>query len=212
VTFEGLQGHAFRLLRDPNQTRYSLDYIKKWLNDAERQYCTETDFSVKKSTAISTVSGTREYDMPTDCLSLREVYYAGRPLAVIDIENTIHDSGDESGAPTSYYFESKKIGLEPVPTATATLTLVYYSMGGTMAAASDIPIIPTEHHLYLVYYACMLACIEGDDTRLGVFSELWDRAIRKAKADIAEKYPWPQVDQRGGAPEMSRYNHDLEGF
>lgn len=209
MTFADLQGHVFRLLRDPNQTRYSLDYIKKWLNDAERQYCAETEYSVKKSTSTSTVAATREYDIPSDSLAIREVYYSGNRLGRIEFEDTIHSDGDHSGTPSGYYVENKKIGLEPIPSDAATLTVTYYSMGGGMSATTDVPIIPTEHHLYLVFWACVLACIEGDDTRLGVFNELWNRAIIRAKADVVQKYPWKQVDQTGGGAEVSRHNHDM---
>ena len=212
MDFQTLQGHTFRLLRDPVQTRYSLDFVKKWLNDAERQYCTDTDYSVKKSTALTTDSGTREYDAPADCLSVQEVYYGGARLGRLDIEDTIHSDGDHSGPPTGFYVENQKIRLEPIPTAAVTLTVLYYSMGGAMSAVGDVPIIPAEHHMALVFYACMLGCIEGDDTRLAVFNQLWMQAIEKAKADVVQKYPWPAVDQTGGAAEVSRHNHDTGGF
>jgi len=197
-------------MRDPNQTKYSLDFVKKWLNEAERQYCNETNYSVKKDTTISTANGTREYALPTDFLSEIAVFYDGKPLGTIEMENTIHEGGDESGTPSGYYIENKKIGFEPKPTAVKTVTLIYNSRGGAMVSANNTPIIPDEHHMLLVAGACIWASIEGDDTRLATFRDIWARGIAEATEDVVNLSPWPEVGL-GSGPYPNPVTHDLGG-
>lgn len=209
MTFQDLYNNVFRLMRDPNQTRYSLTYVKEWLNEAERQYCLKTGYSIKKDTNTTTVATTREYDIPTDFIQVIDVYYSGDRLAPIEKTETIHSSGDENGTPTAFYVESKKIGLEPIPTAADTLTIIYYSMGGAMSADADDPIIPKEHHMMLAYYAAYHCCIEGDDTRLTFFYGLWDDGVKKAVSDVVQKSAWPEALDRGY--EVSSHDHAIGG-
>jgi hypothetical protein len=200
---------VYRLMRDETQSKFSLDYIKKWLNDAEREYCNRTEYGVKKSTATSTTPTQREYPIPTDAKLIRTLYYNGNKLGgPIDIEDTIHEGGDESGTPTAYYVELDKIGLEPIPVEVKTLTIIYYSLGGAMSSASDAPIIPQEHHMLLVYRACYYACVEAEDDRLNVFYGEWVKGLSDALIDNMKKNPWPQIDL-GERLEVSRYNHDV---
>lgn len=200
---------VFRLMRDETQSKYSSDYVKKWLNDAEREYCNKTEYGIKKSTSINTEIAKREYSIPSDSKLIRTIYYDGDKLkGPIDIEDTIHSGGDESGTPSAYYIELDKIGLEPIPTAVKTLTIIYYSLGGAMAAAGDYPIIPQEHHMLLVYRACYHACVEGEDDRLNIFYAEWLRGLMDALIDNAKKNPWPQIDL-GERLEMTRHNHDM---
>ena len=196
-------------MRDPNGTKYSLDFIKKWLNEAERQYCNRTGYSVKKSTSISTSNGIREYSLPSDCISEITVFYDGRPMGTIELQQTIHESGDKSGHVYAYYIENKKIGFEEIPTETKTVTLIYHSHGGAMDADGGYPIIPDEHQMLLVAYAAMMAATEGDDTRFAVFERIWERGLVLATADVVNLSPWPQAGQIQG-PHLNPVTHDLD--
>ncbi len=197
-------------MRDETQSKFSLDYVKAWLNYAEKEYCNKTEYAVQKSTAISTVAAQREYDAPSDNKLIRSVYYDGNKLrGPIDLEDTIHQGGDESGTPSAYYVELDKIGLEPIPVEAKTLTVIYYALGGTMSEAADIPVIPAEHHMLLVYRACYFACVEGEDDRINLFYAEWQRGLEEALIDGAKKNPWPQPDLSEKL-EVTRVDHDLE--
>jgi len=211
MTFETLQNHVFRLMRDPNQTRYSLDFVKKWLNEAERQYCNATSYSVKKDTSITTVSGTREYDLPAGFIREIAVFEDGKPLDTCELEDTIHEGGDESGEPYAYYIENKKIGFEYKPDGAYAITLIYYSRGGEMISAADTPIIPEEHHMLLIAFACIFASIEGDDTRQTTFQRIWDRGLDEAKGDVVNLSPWPEVYPPANQ-HLNPATHDVEGI
>lgn len=211
MTFLELQTHTFRLMRDPNQSKYSLGIVKDWLNDAERQYCKDVEYYLRLSTSLSAAASTREYTLPTDFLHELAVFVDNLPMGDVDLQDTIHSDGAHTGFPSSYYIEGKKLGLEPIPTASGTITLVYLSMGGAMVNDADTPVIPVEHHLLLVYYACIHACIEGDDTRLSAFAALWKGGLEKAKEDVSKKSPWPELGG-GDTAKVERVNHDVEGI
>jgi len=211
MDFQSLQNHTFRLMRDPNKTRYSLAYVKDWLNEAERQYCNLTNYSVKKDTSITTEDGTREYDIPSDFISEIAIFCDGKPLSQCELEDTIHEDGDHSGAPYAYYVENKKIGFEYKPSAEYDITLIYNSRGGAMDGDQDTPIIPDEHHMLLVAYACMNAAIEGDDSRYQVFERVWERGIDAAKGDVVNLSPWPEVYPPANQ-HLNPATHDVEGL
>lgn len=211
MTFLKLQQHVFRLMRDPGMTRFSLDMVKDWLNDAERQYCKDVEYSVRLSTALSAAAATREYTLPSDFLHDLAVFLDDLPLGNVDLQDIIHSDGAHTGTPTSYYIEGKMLGLEPIPVASGTITLVYLSMGGAMVSDGDTPIIPEEHQMLLVARACIFAAIEGDDTRLGAFGTLWTDGIDKAKEDVSKKSPWPVLDI-DVTSKVERQNHDTEGI
>jgi len=185
--FSQLYNLAFRYLRDTAKTKYDLDTVKGWINDAERQYCRLTHFGVEKNTTITTASGTQEYALPGDFLLETEVFYDGEPLRKRHQEATIARV-PESGAPRSYYIKQKLLGLYAVPTAAKTITLIYWAMGGTMSADADLPIIPDEHQLLLVYFAGIQMALEGDDDRMAKFLKLWNDGIYEAKIEVVEKY------------------------
>jgi hypothetical protein len=157
MTFLKLQQHTFRLMRDPAMTRYSLDMVKDWLNDAERQYCKDVEHYLRLSTSLSAAAATREYTLPTDFLHELAVFLDDEPLGDVDLQDIIHSDGAHSGDPTSYYIEGKKLGLEPIPIASGTITLIYLSMGGAMVNDADVSILPEEHQMLLVYWACVHA-------------------------------------------------------
>jgi hypothetical protein len=100
--------------------------------------------------------------------------------------------------------------LEPIPIATGTISLIYLSMGGAMVNDADTPIIPDEHQMLLVYWACVHACTEGDDTRLNTFASLWKAGLEKAKEDVSKKSPWPELGT-SDTSKVERVNHDTEG-
>lgn len=210
MTFQQLYETVYRQMRDTGQTRYDLAFVKRYLNDAERQFCRKTEYSIKKDASITTASGTREYTLPSDFLHEVAVFWNGRRMAWTDLEDTIHEDGDQSGEPTAYYIEGGKIGFEDVPTSAQTVTIVYYSIGGAMAQTSDTPIVPTEHHMLLVAYACYWCSIEGDDDRMSKFYEAWLRGVQEASEDIVKKSPWPEVG--GHRVEVERTTHDVLGI
>jgi len=185
MQFSELYDTVFRLMRDTGQDKYDLVTVKRWLNDGERRYCAITGYSVKKSTAITSVSGTAEYEFPADYKSLIAAFWNSDKLTETEIEDTIPS---DSGTPSLFYVRNNYLGLFPVPTTTGTtVTIVYRSIGGAMAAADDEPEIPEEHHMAMVYYAAVLCSMEGDDSRLPLFQGKWNEIVGQAVQETVAK-------------------------
>lgn len=63
--------------------------------------------------------------------------------------------------------------------------------------------------MLLVFYACYLACIEGEDDRVNIFYAEWLKGLAEAIIDNMRKNPWPQPDMSERL-EVSRVDHDVE--
>lgn len=212
MTFEELQNTTFQLLRDAAKTKYNAVYIKQYLNEAERQFCSITEYSVKKDTSIVTVENQIEYEVPDDYKNEIMLFYQNSPLFKTDIQTTLL-SGEYS-SPSSYYIRNNYIGLYPTPTTSGdTITLVYRSIGGAMTNISDTPIIPVEHHRLLVFYACYMCCIEGDDVRANIFKSEWEQGLLRGNLEVINKVygdGFPVVGE--DYIRLDPIDHDLSGF
>ena len=205
-----MQSEVFRLMRDISKTKYNLSSVKDRINYGERRYCAITEYSVLENTNTNTAAGIQEYALPSDYSSLIAAFYKGDELALINIRDTIKTTPD-SGPPTMYYIRNAYIGLEPTPIATETLTLIYNSIGGGLAADGDTPIIPIEHHMLPVFWACYMCSIEGDDNRATTFLNNFIGGLGQAVTeDVSKAFPqWPVVNE--DTIKVESYNHDIEG-
>ena len=210
LTFLDLQNMVFRLMRDNSQVKYDLPTIKKWLNDAERRYCSFTSFAGEKNTSIATVATTQEYTLPGGFVREKDegVFLDGLRLTKIRQAKTIEDT-TQNATPTMYYVRQKSIGLYPIPVAIQTLTLLYITMGGDMIADGNYPIIPDEHQELLVSYACKHCCLEGEDDRFQAFRTDWINGLNDARIEVMDKYYSNVVLQSGaGGPVLDPVDHD----
>jgi len=201
---------VYRLLRDPNRTKFDLTTIQRYINEGEQRYCTLTNYSVKKDTSISTAASTREYSLPTDCKSIIAVFLDGSPLYRCEVKDTVA-TVTATGDPTHFYIRNMYIGMEPVPTAVDTVTIIYRSFGGDMINTSDNPILPEEDHMLPVYWACYWGCVEADDNRAAAFNQAFYEGVRQAVVTNVEKAfnEYPTVGENTVTVES--YNRDVEG-
>ena len=210
MTFERLQKQVFAALRDP--TGYNdatkVEYIKEWLNKAEQKICSITDYYITTSTAITTVSGTREYQLPDGTKQVIEaVYDDDNKLWPIDITKTADDP-DSTGAPGYYYIRANYIGLYPTPDDAKTLKLFYSSIGGNMSNNNDTPIIPEEWQMGLVYYAALHYAVHLDDTRVAVFSQMWQNELAEIIVDNVNKEYSSRFPQVGSYEDTPHYRSE----
>jgi len=212
-TFSDLYKEVFQLMRDPNKYKFSLTYIKKWINEAEKLFCNRTNYSVNADTSIYTVAGTKEYSQPSGMKAVIRVFYDDVPLSLVHFEDTIEQTPSR-GTPGLYYLRSDKIGVYPIPTEVKELQVIYYAIGGNMVSDLDEPIIPEEHQHALVEYACYRCCIEWDDDRVQFFYQNWVNSIQEAKENATERaYPegFPVVGDEN-PPAIDPLTHDIEGM
>ena len=213
MTFLEIQNAVYRLVRDPNHTKFDLQTIKDRINEAERRYCILTKYSETKDTSYNTVIGQQEYTLPVDYGDLDAVFYLGVRLYEVRQENTIYPTPN-NGTPNCYYIRTNKIGLDPVPTAVGQMTFLYHTIGGQMTIDADVPVIPKEDHYLLKYYTAFETALEADDSRSTAFFQIWQDGIEQAKHTTVDKafeqfpvvgepnsyYKNPNIDNEGIPP------------
>ena len=210
MTFERLQKQVFAALRDP--TGYNdatkVEYVKEWLNKAEQKICSITDYYITTSSSITTTADTREYQLPDGTKEVIAVVYDDdNKLYPIDITKTVDDPSS-TGTPGYYYIRANYIGLYPTPDDAKTLTIYYSSIGGNMSKNEDTPIIPEEWQMALVYYAALHYAVHLDDTRVAVFSQLWQNEIAQIIADSVNKENSSRFPEVGNYIETPHYRSE----
>lgn len=118
-----------------------------------------------------------------------------------DTFNSIYQYGvvnSQTGRPIHYKFVNRVLTLGPTPSAAATFYISYerrlshfQSDGTTVVAGSfdadtDIPIFPAEHHMILVYHACMVGHGILSNPAAVNFKSLRDDALTAMIEDLAD--------------------------
>jgi len=197
MTFKEIQDAVYQLMRDPNSTKYTLSFIKQWINAGEKLFNTLTDNYYDIDISTSTTVDVTEYDLPADYGSDIAVYYDDNELVEIDpVEG--QESGLENMTPRYYYIKNDKVILVGSVLGDKELKFIYYGIGGVMTDDLHTPKIAAQYHLALVYFACFHCCIEGDDTREARFDNLFSRMVDVANGKVTdERYGnrWPVIGE-----------------
>lgn len=119
---------------------------------------------------ITTVSGTDEYNLPTDLMKLVRVEQrqsgssSENDWITLKALNIGNDNirvfyppreGYGPGSAYGYFIAGNKIYLRPVPTQAFSLRIWYVPRVTALSADSDIPGIPEEYHELLAEYAAI---------------------------------------------------------
>ena len=179
-----------------------------WLNDAYLYMVDEIsknnpDFFTKTATD-STVSGTQEYDLPTDFdkmimvnLKIDGTWYRALPLPTIN-NIPVHSRTDSSqGFSTTepyYYIVGDKYGFMPIPsesTASA-IKLWYVYTPSELSADSDEPAFSKKFH-HIIKYGAYANYLDQDDEH--VAAENMRRRFEKRVSDMVESMNENQVDE-----------------
>jgi len=189
-----LKTEVFSLMRDTGKTKYSEAQVEKRLNYAERLLCSRLACYEEADTSITTDAGVTEYDLPSDFGEETAVYLGSGKLTKMAYAES---KGTYTGTPRKYYTRnSNKIGLWGTVAGGDTLTIYYNSIGGVMTADANEPYLPKKYQMALVYYACYVCGLEGDDTRrkdfASAFSEITGFAIEQETKDYFDQ-GWPEM-------------------
>ena len=117
----------------------------------------EEGYVIERRYSSTTVSGTQEYDFPTNAIAIKRITWSGRKLTKIDmIEDDaltgLNQATTDTGNPEYYWIWDRTISLRPIPGSAATLRLWTYNVQGSITSASTTLEIPTQHHMRLVNY------------------------------------------------------------
>ena len=137
------------------------------------------------STAISTAAGTREYDLPTGFVQMREFHLTTDPLTPLSYITPEMMSriwaGSSRGKPEVFTVIAVKVRLGPNPDAVYTTSMLYYKkITALSASATTNDMLTNNPDIYL--YGTLLEATPFimQDERVG----LWLAAFEKAVADI----------------------------
>jgi len=131
------------------------------INSATIQLQKDNGFSWRENTAdsnsITIVSGTQEYDLPSDFIMSTLVRYGTQPLKKTEKRAIdISQQASSSGTPSYYYIRGTKIGLHPIPSQGGTLTLDYQKRLPTITSSQDSS-FPEDFDDAVIKYAAYLA-------------------------------------------------------
>jgi hypothetical protein len=158
-----------RQFGDDVQAQITEEDIVRWINDA----CLEiaSNNSTNQGYFLGTTpvtSGVREYELPSDLLTLRSIRLDNKKLIASTYEQVseIDDAMDSAvGKPTHYWIYNGKVNLYPTPHQDfPTLTIMYVKTPDLLSASmkSIEPDIPTQYHPRIVEY-CIAQAAELDD-------------------------------------------------
>ena len=137
------------------------------------------------STAISTAAGTREYDLPTRFVQMKEFHLTTdplTPLAYITPEMmTRMQAGSAKSKPQAFTIIADKVRLGPNPDAVYTTSMLYYQAFAALSdSATTNDMLTNNPDVYL--YGTLLEAepFIMNDQRV----QLWLAAFEKAVSDI----------------------------
>ena len=145
------------LIAEPSAKAITDNEINSWIDDACRDISVRTLCNEVLCTAINTVSGTREYAIPTEVTAIGTIeVIATKSILNSSSLSLLHTTPDMigrhggEGKNMSWTEWGDYYSLYPVPTAVYTFQpLVWYIIGCT--AAGTISIDPKYHHVIPIY-------------------------------------------------------------
>lgn len=177
--------------------------ILAWLNEACDEIAQETHW-YRTSTSINSVSGTKEYNLPTSCLSVEEVWWNPDsrkliPMSPGDLEGLYFSSPNwryaAIGTPTYYYVQvNSALGLHPTPDS-STASAIFVTFTGLpprATSSSDSLYHPAGHERTVIAYACWKASLKdavGEGSkREQQFRAHWVEGLAKCKRQVEALY------------------------
>lgn len=143
--------------------------IVRWINDAQRDIGQAQEIIETIATQTS-VAGQQAYNLPTDIINLRAVYYNSvklEPISLQQFDTYINEVGDpanpESGTPTLVYIWANDLNFYPIPDVTGDTIKLYYSQfPADVVNLSDPLSLPIKYDNRIVEY-CLQQAYELDE-------------------------------------------------
>ena len=160
--------------------------IIAWANEIQDEIAERFRW-YRTSTTMTSVSGTKEYILPTRCIALEEVWYNERPmqrLQLADFEtNYAYFRRNNIGTPIFYYVRGASgYGLHPTPGDNAlTILLVYTGMPPHPTSDTDFYTVPYGGERCIVSGAKLRAA-EKDSSGEG--ARRYDMLLRQHDANM----------------------------
>lgn len=184
MTLSDMRTHFWELIQESSSdTAFPSATVNRWLNLALERASMEALY-YEKAYALSTTSGTREVNVPSDFIVSKELHYetggtrkelcpVKYPVIAVDYTTT--------GTPEFYSIRAGQIVLDPVPNVTGSTLKGYYVAKETaLSGDSDSPQLPAQYQGYLIHYAVYLSLLSDGQTQLAQpHLLLWQEGIRQ---------------------------------
>jgi hypothetical protein len=173
--------------------------IYDWINDAYMEIWNAYDWNFKYTTATLTYSSsTATYaistSIGTDVDSIQFILDSNGDMLERKSLYQLKTQRATTGSPLRYAEVGTNIILDPVPTASGTLTVYYQKALTTLVNSTDTPLIPTNWQGVLVELAYAKALLYDDDSRTITVFNLANKMLRDMK-----------VSQNMNVDEVSRF-------
>lgn len=152
------------LIDDPSNQAFTTAQVQAKLEEAQERFVLDTRVLRDSATPASVVSGTAEYNLPSDVMDIIRVAVDGVELDRIskaDLDFYSSSRWDQTtGTPRYYYVDldpnNKKFRLYPTPdtSGSSNLTVEYVKMPPTLSADASVPL---DGHTLLIPYHNSLA-------------------------------------------------------
>ena len=191
--------------------RFSDSQLTTFLNNAQREVNARA-WCVVGSSNINLVSGTTEYSLPSDfILPLRVTV---NNLALVERTFTFFDEANgtwisETGPPREYYVRvdssivsnvtRESIGIHPVSTSAAIMSIQYLQQPSDLSNGSDIPFSGNvrlyPYHYALAYYATYMGYLaDGKKEEAALYYQSFASVFNLLEGnEVARKYFNPNL-------------------
>ncbi len=148
-------------LRSLNQRESMLISVTdafEWLTEGYSIALTELnmvnkEYSATISSTITTVSGTAEYNFPTNASEIESVWDGTYDKQLDECSlKKVDERNSNSGNPIQYYIRGNKIGFSPVPDEAIDYKVTYITKPATMTSLTDTIDLPDNKHYILKDY------------------------------------------------------------
>jgi hypothetical protein len=157
----------------------------------------QRDLRLRQMEAQSTLTvtaGTATVALPSGFLDARVMVLNSTPARVLNLKTPVQFFTDYasavSGTPESYCIIGSNFHLGPTPSADSTITLTSYSKVAVLSDSNATnAVLDDAPDLYLYGTLLEAAPYLGEDARISVWVQLYDRAVAELKA-VDERTAW----------------------
>lgn len=166
--------------------------LNSLINEAQRDVVNAT-WAIQKSVAITLVSGTTYYSLPTDLMEVTRVTFNDKNLKETTFEQEDAANSNSAwertgGMPNAYFQDSTqpdKIGMRPFPnsaSSTGTLKINYIAFASDLSSDSDVPFnsiarLKPFNDLLILYPCYKVFLIQGNEVKFKMYAEQYESRL-----------------------------------
>lgn len=176
---------ARRAYNSVGDTFWSSEEIMNLIYFAQMELVRE-GLIIERRYTTNTVADQREYDYPSQLLSIKRITYDGEKLTPIDFrdddEITLYDEDTtDSGEPKYYSIWNETILLRPIPSSVAELKIYGYSEPQEVSITSTLE-APTLFHPRIVDFVVKEMVIKDSNFKAyDIYNNRWEKALIQAR-------------------------------